>query len=101
MKCATCGPRLSRRLPEVFGLFYRTLELPGNSPLKDAHATLDAAVLSAYGFSAKRDLLEQLLILNSDVSARLGTGQDVAAPGIPLSYPDPATLVTEDCIRPA
>jgi SAM-dependent methyltransferase len=34
---------------------YRTLELPGKNPLKDAHAALDAAVLAAYGFSAKKD----------------------------------------------
>jgi len=32
---------------------YRTLELPGRHPLKDAHAALDAAVLAAYGFDAK------------------------------------------------
>jgi hypothetical protein len=35
--------------------FQRTLELPGANPLKDAHAALDAAVLAAYGFSAKKD----------------------------------------------
>ena len=40
---------------------YRTLELPGANPLKDAHAALDTAVLAAYGFSAKKDLLAQLL----------------------------------------
>ena len=33
---------------------YRTLELPGANPLKDAHAALDAAVLAAYGFNANR-----------------------------------------------
>ena len=49
---------------------YRTLELPGANPLKDAHAALDAAVLAAYGFSAKKDLLAQLLALNLDVAAR-------------------------------
>jgi len=32
---------------------YRTLELPGQNPLKDAHAALDAAVLDAYGFWIK------------------------------------------------
>ena len=42
---------------------YRTLELPGANPLKDAHAALDAAVLTAYGFDAKKDLLAQLLAL--------------------------------------
>jgi hypothetical protein len=35
---------------------YRTLELPGKHPLQDAHAALDAAVLAACGFSAKKDL---------------------------------------------
>ncbi len=33
---------------------YRTLELPGKNPLKDAHAALDAAVLDAYGFSTRK-----------------------------------------------
>jgi hypothetical protein len=33
---------------------YRTLELPGANPLKDAHAALDAAVLAAYGFNPKK-----------------------------------------------
>jgi len=33
---------------------YRTLELPGRHPLKDAHAALDAAVLAAYGFEGKK-----------------------------------------------
>ena len=32
---------------------YRTLELPGKNPLKDAHAALDQAVLDAYGFSVR------------------------------------------------
>ena len=50
---------------------YRTLELPGANPLKDAHAALDAAVLAAYGFSAKKDLLAQLLELNLAVAQRL------------------------------
>ena len=46
---------------------YRSLELPGANPLKDAHAALDAAV---------------------------------TAPGVPRNYPDPAKLVTPDCIWP-
>ena len=32
---------------------YRTLELPGKNPLKDAHAALDQAVLDAYGFTIR------------------------------------------------
>jgi hypothetical protein len=79
---------------------YRTLELPGKNPLKDAHAALDAAVLDAYGFSAKQDLLAQLLDLNLSVAAKIEAGETVTAPGIPPGYPEPAKLVTEDCVRP-
>ena len=79
---------------------YRTLELPGKNPLKDAHAALDAAVLKAYGFSAKDDLLRQVLDLNLAVAERIERGDPVTAPGIPPDYPRPAELVTDDCIRP-
>ena len=79
---------------------YRTLELPGKHPLKDAHAALDAAVLAAYGFDAKKDLLAQLLELNLSVAAREKQGQPVTAPGVPPGYGDPARLITGDCIRP-
>jgi hypothetical protein len=79
---------------------YRNLELPGKHPLKDVHAALDAAVLEAYGFSSRKDLLAQLLELNQTVAARIEAGETVTAPGIPPGYPDPAKLVTDDCIRP-
>lgn len=80
---------------------YRTLELPGKNPLKDAHTALDATVLKAYGFSARKDLLKQLLELNQDVAARIDRGEAVTAPGVPAGYPEPQRLVTGDCIRPA
>ena len=79
---------------------YRTLELPGKHPLKDAHAALDAAVLAAYGFDAKKDLLAQLLELNLAVAAKEKQGKKVTAPGVPKSYPDTMKLITEDCIKP-
>jgi tRNA A37 N6-isopentenylltransferase MiaA len=80
---------------------YRTLELPGANPLKDAHAALDAAVLAAYGFCSKKDLLAQLLALNLEVAARIERGDPVTAPGVPNNYPDGKKLVTEDCIKPS
>jgi len=80
---------------------YRTLELPGKNPLKDAHAALDKAVLDAYGFAAKKDLLAQLLELNLAVAKRIENKEDVTSPGLPSSYPDPTKLVTDDCIRPS
>ena len=79
---------------------YRTLELPGANPLKDAHAALDTAVLAAYGFSPKKDLLAQLLALNLEVAGKIEAGEKVIAPGIPAGYAAPEKLVTGDCIQP-
>ncbi|MCP5524737.1 MAG: class I SAM-dependent DNA methyltransferase [Verrucomicrobiales bacterium] len=90
-----------RKLKGGLRALYRTLELPGANPLKDAHAALDAAVLAAYGFSPKKDLLAQLLELNLSVAARIERGEPVTAPGIPPAFPNPETLITDDCIRPA
>jgi len=78
---------------------YRTLELPGDNQLKEAHAALDSAVLTAYGFSAKNDLLAQLFALNQEVAAKIEKGELVTAPGVPKNFPDMKKLVTEDCIR--
>jgi hypothetical protein len=90
---------VAEALPKIKGglrALYRTLELPGANPLKDAHAALDTAVLAAYGFSAKEDLLAQLLALNLEVAARIERGDPVTAPGVPKNYPEPAKLVTEE-----
>ena len=79
---------------------YRTLELPGKSALKQAHTDLDAAVLAAYGFDAKKDLLAQLLKLNLTVATREASGDTPIAPGIPSPYSgDREALVTDDCVR--
>ncbi len=77
---------------------YRTLDLPGKNPLRAAHAALDAAVLKAYGFSAKGDLLEQILKLNKSVAAKIAAAEAVVAPGVPAVYGDSSKLVSEDCI---
>ena len=87
---------------------------------------LDQAVLDAYGFSVRAgsvsdrsgplphgrgsddgrgsdsasDLLAQLLDLNLNVAGRIDAGKPVTAPGVPPDYPNPASLVTEDCIQP-
>lgn len=77
---------------------YRTLDLPGKNPLRDAHTVLDNAVLDAYGFSQKDDLLQRLLDLNQDVAQKIADGGTITAPGIPSSYPNPASLATADCL---
>ena len=62
--------------------------------------TPGAAVLAAYGFSPKGDLLAQILALNLAVAARIDNNQPVTAPGLPQTFPDPKRLITDDCIRP-
>ncbi len=55
---AKVAPRGAEALPKLKGglrALYRTLELPGANPLKDAHAALDTAVLAAHFYSAKED----------------------------------------------
>ena len=79
---------------------YRTLELPGKSPLKDAHAALDTATLAAYGFAPKQDLLAQLLDLNLAVAKRIEADEPVTPPGVPPAYGEPKALRTSDCVRP-
>lgn len=74
---------------------YRTLELPGISPLKDAHVALDGAVLAAYGFSPKKDQLAQILALNVEVR---DLGEKAIGPGLPPKLRDVAELRSTDRI---
>jgi len=78
---------------------YRTLELPGQNPLKVAHEALDAAVVKAYGFSARRDVVQQLLDLNRSVAADEARGRMVTGPGIPRGFSKAAKLITKDCVH--
>ncbi len=78
---------------------YRLLEQPGKNPIKDLHAALDVAVLEAYGFDAKQDVLTQLLELNLATAAREAGGQPVQAPGWPEKIPGKEAFITEDCVR--
>jgi hypothetical protein len=63
-------------------------------------SALDTAVLDAYAFSPKKDLLAQLLALNQTVAARIEKGEPVVSPGVPKNYPGSQNLVTTDCIPP-
>ena len=78
---------------------YRIMEEPGANPLKDAHKKLDDAVLNAYGFSKRKDLLTQLLELNFDVADKIKKGEEVQAPGLPKCVKDKKEFVSEDCIK--
>jgi hypothetical protein len=78
---------------------YRLLEQPGKNPIKDLHTALDKAVVAAYGFDEKQDLLSQLLQLNQSVATQEEKGERVQAPGWPQHIQGKEKFVTEDCVR--
>lgn len=78
---------------------YSALELPGKNALADAHEKLNKAVLKAYGFTSKKDVLSQLLDLNFKLAEKLESNQAVSGPGIPESYKNPGSLVSVNCFK--
>ena len=79
---------------------YRTLELPGDNPLKQAHAKLDMAVRKAYGLSPKASILEYLFALNQQVAEREASMRAVTGPGLPSCVRNKSEFLTRDCITP-
>ncbi len=79
---------------------YRTLELPGANPLKDAHAALDAAVRAAYSMSKTADPLAFLLALNLKLVESEQKGEEVQGPGLPASVKDRTPFISTDCVTP-
>jgi hypothetical protein len=77
---------------------YRTMELPGDNPLKRAHAKLDAAVRKAYGMTPKENVLESIFKLNQTVAEREGSMRAVVGPGLPPCVKNRAEFITSDCI---
>jgi len=78
---------------------YRTLELPGKNPLRQANSELNAAVREAYGMTAKDDPLKFLLDLNFSVAERENQGLPVIAPGLPPIVKNPHDFITDDCVK--
>jgi N-6 DNA Methylase len=78
---------------------YRTLDSPGENPLRKAQSELDATVREAYGMKAKEDSLKFLLELNFVVAEREAQGLPVVAPGLPPVVKNPSEFITDDCVR--
>lgn len=78
---------------------YRLLEQPGKNPIKDLQSALDKAVMEAYGFSDKEDILAQLLALNLSVAEKEKRGEKVTPPGLPEWVKNKEQYVTDDCVR--
>ncbi len=78
---------------------YRILEEPGANPLKDVHQKLDEAVLTAYGFGKRKDLLAQLLELNFEVADKIEKGKEVQGPGLPKCVKNKKEFVSKGCVK--
>ena len=80
---------------------YRSAEVEGPHPLKDAQAALDAAVEAAYGKPADQEATEFLLELNQILAEDEAAGETIQGPGLPagLDPKDPRWFST-DCIEP-
>ena len=77
---------------------YRSLELPGKNPLKDAQVALDEAVREAYVMDEQTDILGFLLNLNGQLSVAEETGQSVRSAGLPEYVTNRASFVTCDSL---
>jgi hypothetical protein len=85
---------------QSFREMYRTLELPGSNPLKDAHATLDKAVRNAYSMGKTADPLAFLLELNHRLTESERRGEAIQGPGLPSSVKNKAMFISADCVTP-
>lgn len=93
---------LRRKLIEELGAslreLYRSLERPGDNPLKDAHGALDLAVREAYGMKKRDTPLEFLFELNAELFDRESSMKPVVGPGLPPVVKDPKLFITDDAL---
>jgi hypothetical protein len=89
-----------RKLNYSLRQLYRTLEEPGENPLRDAQAKLDAAVRAAYGMRDDADPLAFLLELNLACAAKEKAGEEITSPGLPLPAEEHSRFISDDCIQP-
>ncbi|WP_201263880.1 type IIL restriction-modification enzyme MmeI [Bradyrhizobium canariense] len=83
-----------------FRELYRSLDLPGDHPLKVVHADLDEAVRAVYGMTKNADPLVHLLNLNLRVAEAEANGRAVQGPGLPASINNRKDYLTRDCLKP-
>jgi len=77
---------------------YKISEAPGENPLHDAQAMLDAAVRAAYGMKPAEDILTFLLKLNLELADKESDGKSITPPGLPAFVKDSKTFISADCV---
>lgn len=103
-KAAVTLRAVRRELCREHGLtlrkLYRSIELPGDHPLKTATAALDAAVRVAYGMKRGEDDLAFLLALNLRLAEDEANGNPIVGPGLPYIAQGRREFVSQDAIAP-
>jgi hypothetical protein len=77
---------------------YRTLDTPGDNPLREAHTRLDTAVRAAYAMPKAADSLAFLLTLNLELAAKEKAGEPIIPPGLHLPESERAVFASADCV---
>ncbi|MBX3121580.1 MAG: class I SAM-dependent DNA methyltransferase [Nitrospira sp.] len=94
---------LRKKLREKHGIslreLYRSLEIPGKNPLRDAQEKLDSAVRQCYGIKKNEDVLAYLLKLNFEVVQYEAVNKPIAGPGLPAFIKNPKKFISKDCIK--
>ncbi|MDR6301682.1 DNA methyltransferase [Mesonia maritima] len=78
---------------------YKILEEPGSNPMKILHKRLDDAVLDAYDFDKRKDILTQILELNLEIYSNETKGVPIESPGLPSFITNSDEFKTNDCIQ--
>ncbi len=79
---------------------YRSMEVPGDHPLKVATSKLDERVKAAYGMQKRDQALDYLLSLNLELAKREKMGEEITGPGLPISVKNRAAFISGDMIEP-
>lgn len=81
---------------------YRTKDISGANPLKDAHKKLDNEVRKAYGMKQNESILQFLLDLNSKLAEKEANDaiDEITKPGLPEFIEERNQYISTDCITP-
>ncbi|WP_323760551.1 class I SAM-dependent DNA methyltransferase [Maricaulis sp.] len=93
---------LRRSLCEKHGFtlreLYRSAELPGDHPVDEAKAKLEAAVRACYGMTPKVDALRFLFELNQQLNELEARGSEIFGPGLPERFSKNPEFYSDDCL---
>ena len=80
---------------------HKTIDMPGENPLRQCLHKLDEAVMQAYQIKTESQALRKLFDLNKEIHEAEIQGIPMQGPGIPAMFKENAEeWISEDCINP-